>query len=64
VVPPEDAQELEFAIRELAADPERRKAMGENGRRYVEREFDREKITAELEDFLHQHLRHSRLSPS
>lgn len=55
--PPEDAQELELAIREFAADPERCKAMGANGRRYVEREFDRERITAGVEDFLFQHSR-------
>ena len=64
VTPPENPQELELVIRELAADPERRKAMGENGRRYVEREFDREKIATEVEDFLYQHLRRSPLSPS
>ena len=41
VVPPEDGPALTAAIRALAADPERRLAMGRQGRRYVEQHFDR-----------------------
>jgi len=41
VVPPEDDAALARAIGELAADPERRLAMGRTGRRYAERCCDR-----------------------
>jgi hypothetical protein len=41
VVPPEDDVALARAIAELAADPERRRAMGQAGRRYAERACDR-----------------------
>ncbi|MGH3186222.1 MAG: glycosyltransferase family 4 protein [Streptosporangiaceae bacterium] len=41
VVPPADSAALAAAIRALAADPQRRQAMGRQGRRYVEEYFDR-----------------------
>jgi len=41
VVPPEDSAALADAIRTLAADPYRRRAMGRQGRTYVEQYFDR-----------------------
>jgi glycosyltransferase involved in cell wall biosynthesis len=41
VVPPEDGAALADAVRALAADPERRRAMGRQGRCYVEKHFDR-----------------------
>ncbi|MHB1593650.1 MAG: glycosyltransferase family 4 protein [Streptosporangiaceae bacterium] len=41
VVPPEDGPALTAAIQALAADPARRLAMGRQGRRYVEQQFDR-----------------------
>jgi len=40
VVPPGDSAALADAIRQLAADPQRRAVMGEQGRRYVELYFD------------------------
>jgi hypothetical protein len=44
VVPPSDSEALAAAIRELAADPRRRQAMGRQGRCYVERHFDRDTL--------------------
>jgi glycosyltransferase involved in cell wall biosynthesis len=41
VVPPADSEALASAIRALAADPQRRQAMGQEGRCYVEKYFDR-----------------------
>jgi len=41
VVPPEDGAALASAIRSLARDPARRRAMGLQGRGYVEAHFDR-----------------------
>jgi glycosyltransferase involved in cell wall biosynthesis len=41
VFPPEDAGELVKALQELAAAPERVKALGEAGRKYVEANFSR-----------------------
>jgi glycosyltransferase involved in cell wall biosynthesis len=41
VVPPADSQALAAAIRTLATDPQRREAMGRQGRCYVEKYFDR-----------------------
>jgi len=41
VVEPEDPGALADAVRELAADPERREAMGRRGRAYVTEHFDR-----------------------
>jgi glycosyltransferase involved in cell wall biosynthesis len=52
VVPPEDAGALASAIRELAADPARRAAMGRRGRGYVERFFDRAELAREYRKLL------------
>ena len=41
VVPPADSEALAAALRTLAADPQRRQAMGQQGRCYVEKHFDR-----------------------
>lgn len=41
-VPPGDARALAETIRDLAADPGRRAAMGESGRRYVSAHFNRD----------------------
>ena len=41
VVPPADSGALAVAIQALAADPRRRQAMGQQGRCYVEKYFDR-----------------------
>jgi colanic acid biosynthesis glycosyl transferase WcaI len=44
-VAPGDAPALAAAIRDLAADPGRRRALGESGRRYVEAHFSRRAAT-------------------
>jgi len=41
VVPPADSDALADAVRTLAADPQRRQAMGRQGRCYVEKHFER-----------------------
>lgn len=48
VVAPEDAGPLAKAIAELAASPERARAFGENGRRFVEKELDRDRLAAAM----------------
>jgi glycosyltransferase involved in cell wall biosynthesis len=40
-VPSADSKALAAAIQKLAADPQRRQAMGQQGRSYVEKNFDR-----------------------
>ena len=50
VVEPEDPAALAHALRTLAADPTRRNAMGEQGRRYVEQHFDRRALAARYRD--------------
>jgi hypothetical protein len=52
VVPPEDSAALADAIRALAADPARRGAMGQQGRAYVERFFDRAELSREYRKIL------------
>ena len=52
VVPPEDASALADAIGALAADPARRAAMGQQGRAYVERFFDRDELAKEYRKIL------------
>ena len=47
VVPPEDAVALADAIRDLAADPERRQAMGQAGRAHVVQFYDRVALARE-----------------
>jgi glycosyltransferase involved in cell wall biosynthesis len=44
VVPPGDAAALARAIRDLAADPDRQRALAAQGRAYVERFFDRAEL--------------------
>ncbi|MGH3217626.1 MAG: glycosyltransferase family 4 protein [Streptosporangiaceae bacterium] len=46
VVPPSDSVALANALRALAADPQRRLAMGQQGRRYVEEHFDRDMLAS------------------
>jgi glycosyltransferase involved in cell wall biosynthesis len=52
VVPPEDAGALAEAVGALAADPARRSAMGQRGRAYVERFFDRAELAREYRKIL------------
>ena len=52
VVPPADSDGLAEAIRTLAADPERREAMGSRGRRYVEKYCDRETLAQQYRKLL------------
>ncbi len=49
---PEDATALAEALRALAAAPEKAVEMGLRGRRYVEKEFDRERLAAAMLDEL------------
>lgn len=44
---PENAQSLADAIMQLKADPEKRRVLGETGRRFVEGHFSREKLAHE-----------------
>jgi lipopolysaccharide/colanic/teichoic acid biosynthesis glycosyltransferase len=46
VTPPEDAAALRDAVEKLAADPAHARQLGENGRRYVQANFDREILAA------------------
>ncbi len=55
-VPPDEPEDLSVEIRGLAGDPDRRTRMGQNGRRYVEQQFDNERIVSTMEDLLHAHL--------
>jgi glycosyltransferase involved in cell wall biosynthesis len=52
VVPPEDSEALAAEIRALATDPARRAAMGQRGRAYVERFFDRTELAREYRKVL------------
>jgi hypothetical protein len=52
VVPPADSTALACAIKELAADPARRVAMGRQGRCYVEEYFDRETLARQYRKLL------------
>jgi glycosyltransferase involved in cell wall biosynthesis len=52
VVDPEDPKALARAIDDLAADPERRAAMGAEGRRYVEANFDRRTLATRYRELL------------
>lgn len=52
VVPPGDSAALARAIRDLAADPERRAVMAAEGRAYVERFFDRADLAAQYRKIL------------
>ena len=52
VVPPEDGVALAEAIRELAADPVRREAMGRSGRTHVTQFYDRSALAREYRKIL------------
>lgn len=47
-VPPGDAEALSSAIYAMAHDPEMRRSMGMNGRRFVEMQFNRAEMAAKL----------------
>jgi glycosyltransferase involved in cell wall biosynthesis len=53
-VPPGDASALAEAIRNLAEDRERGRAMGERGRRYVEQHFDRAALAGKLSSIMEE----------
>ena len=52
VVPPDDSRSLAAAITALAADPQRRAAMGAAGRAFVERCYDRAALAREYHKIL------------
>jgi glycosyltransferase involved in cell wall biosynthesis len=52
VVPPEDSEALAGAIASLAADPARRAAIGQQGRAYVEKFFDRAELARQYRKIL------------
>ncbi len=52
VVPPDDDVALADAIRELAADPQRRLAMGRADRSHVEQHYKRVELTREYRKLL------------
>jgi colanic acid biosynthesis glycosyl transferase WcaI len=53
-VPPDDGPALADTIRSLACQPERLDWAGQNGRRYVEEHFTRERAVARYSDVLHE----------
>jgi colanic acid biosynthesis glycosyl transferase WcaI len=57
VVEPEDPRALQQAVEALAGDPDAARAMGERGREYVVRHYDRRQIAATLHDVLVQAAR-------
>jgi glycosyltransferase involved in cell wall biosynthesis len=57
LVPPRDPHAMAAAIRTILADPRRRVAMGEVGRRRVERCFSLERLTDEVEALYERHAR-------
>jgi colanic acid biosynthesis glycosyl transferase WcaI len=59
---PEDAAELADAVRTFARDPQRRREMGEAGRRHVEEHFDRDVIARRYAAFLAHVVDQSRAS--
>jgi glycosyltransferase involved in cell wall biosynthesis len=52
VIAPENPEALERAINRLMTDPAGADAMGRRGRRFVESEFDRDKLAAAMLDEL------------
>jgi glycosyltransferase involved in cell wall biosynthesis len=59
-IEPEDATALSDAVRSLAADRDRLRALGDNGRRYVMEHYDRQKIAERFERLLYE--LHNRVS--
>ncbi|MDO9439155.1 glycosyltransferase WbuB [Hydrogenophaga sp.] len=59
VVPPENPVAMAHALRALAADPERRAALGASGRRYAEAELGRDVILRRFEARLQELVRES-----
>jgi glycosyltransferase involved in cell wall biosynthesis len=56
VVEPERPEAIAAAVRELAADPDRRRLMGLAGRAYVEENFDRRRLARLYQDVLQDAL--------
>jgi len=52
VVPPEDAESMAGAIRDLAADPQAARAMGDRGRALAADRFDRRRLVEQIEAIL------------
>jgi glycosyltransferase involved in cell wall biosynthesis len=57
VVEPEDPQAVHDAVETLAADPTLARSLGEHGREYVMRHFDRKEIAERLERLLQETAR-------
>jgi glycosyltransferase involved in cell wall biosynthesis len=53
---PGTPDDLAAAIETMAGDPQRRRAMGENGRRFVSARFDRARLNDEVATFLESEL--------
>ena len=51
-IEPENDEELAEAVRQLASDPARARTLGENGRHYVEENYDRRRLAARFEQLL------------
>ncbi|MCX7885281.1 MAG: glycosyltransferase family 4 protein [Caloramator sp.] len=54
-VEPENEKEIAQAVLKLYNEPELKKKLGENGRKYIEENYDRDKITRKFEDILKKH---------
>lgn len=53
-IPPEDPHSMAQAIRSMAAQPEKLRQYGANGRRYVEEHLSRQRLTASYNDLLRE----------
>lgn len=62
LVPPQDAQALALALRELLADPARRRQMGQAGRRWVHERFHWERVAERVLEAYQQVLRGAKSS--
>ena len=51
-IEPENDEELAEAVRKLATEPARARALGESGRHYVEENYDRRRLAARFEQLL------------
>ncbi len=51
-IEPENDEELAEAVRKLATEPARARALGASGRRYVEENYDRRRLAARFEQLL------------